>query len=137
VKITFVSLKPPKINTTLIAPASQTFHALKTRLAEETKHNPLAFRFLLKNKAIGDSKSVHEVFGQAEEAQVTVMVMKNVGSSSPSNASQESAEKMVIENDGFWEGIRSVVMEKYQGERDKEEVFSALKSGFVEKFGTA
>jgi hypothetical protein len=137
VKITFVSLKPPKINTTLTAPPSQTFHALKTRLAEETKHNPLALRFLLKNKAISDSKSVHEVFGETEEAQVTVMVMKNVGSSSPSSASQESGEKMVIDSDGFWEGIRSVVIEKYQGERDKEEVFAALKNGFEAKFGSA
>jgi hypothetical protein len=137
VKITFVSLKPPKINTTLTAPPSQTFHALKTRLAEETKQNPLALRFLLKNKAISDSKSVHEVFGETEEAQVMVMVMKNVGSSSPSSASQESGEKMVIDSDGFWEGIRSVVMEKYQGKRDKEEVFAALKNGFEEKFGSA
>jgi hypothetical protein len=137
VKITFTSLKPPKINTTLTAPPSQTFHALKTRLAEETNLNPLSLRFLLKNKAISDSKSVHEVFGETEEATVTVMVMKNVGPSMTSGAGQESGEKMVVDNDGFWDGIRSVVMEKYQGERDKEEVFAALKKGFAEKFGSA
>jgi len=140
VKIMFTSLKPPKINVTLRAPPSQTFHSLKTRLAEETKLNTLALRFLLKNKAIGDSKSVQEVFGQAEEGQITVMVMKNISttttSMSASSSSQESG-KMVIENDGFWEGIRQVVMDKYNGAEDREAVFAALKKGYEEKFGSA
>jgi hypothetical protein len=138
VQIKFTSLKPPKIDTTLIAPLSQTFHALKTRLAEETNLNPLALRFLFKNKAIGDSKSVHEVFGQVDTAQVTVMVMKSVGStpttSTTSSASQEG-EKMVVDNDEFWESIQAVVMDKFKGQQDKEEVFKALKGGFREKFG--
>lgn len=80
---------------------------------------------------------MHEVFGGTEEATVTVMVMKNIGPSTTSGAGQESGEKMVIDNDGFWDGIRNVVMERYQGERDKEEVFAALKKGFAEKFGSA
>ena len=137
-QIKFTSLKPPKIDTTLIAPLSQTFHALKTRLAEETNLNPLALRFLVKNKAIGDSKSVHEVFGQVDTAQVTVMVMKSVGStpttSTTSSAGQEG-EKMVVDNDEFWESIQAVVMDKFKGQQDKEEVFKALKGGFREKFG--
>ena len=137
-QIKFTSLKPPKIDTTLIAPLSQTFHALKTRLAEETNLNPLALRFLVKNKAIGDSKSVHEVFGQVDTAQVTVMVMKSVGStpttSTTSSAGQEG-EKMVVDNDEFWESIQEVVMDKFKGQQDKEEVFKALKGGFREKFG--
>jgi hypothetical protein len=136
VKIKFTSLKAPKIDVTLTAPPSQTFHALKTRLAEETKLNPLALRFLFKNKAISDSKSVQEVFGQVEEAQITVMVMKGVSSSqsSTSNASQEG-EKMVTDDDEFWTGIREVVMGKYKGPHGKEEVFGALKKGFDESFG--
>ena len=138
-QIKFTSLKPPKIDTTLTAPPSQTFHALKTRLAEETNLNPLALRFLLKNKAISDSKSVHEVFGQVDTAQVTVMVMKGVGSSTTttntsSSASQEG-EKMAVDNDQFWEGIRAVVVDKFKGSQDKEEVFKALQGGFREKFG--
>jgi hypothetical protein len=138
VQIKFTSLKPPKIDTTLTAPSSQTFHALKTRLAEETNLNPLALRFLVKNKAIGDSKSVHEVFGQVDTAQVTVMVMKSVGStpttSTTSSAGQEG-EKMVVDNDEFWESIQEVVMDKFKGQQDKEEVLKALKGGFREKFG--
>jgi hypothetical protein len=138
VQIKFTSLKPPKIDTTLTAPPSQTFHALKTRLAEETNLNPLALRFLVKNKAISDSKSVHEVFGQVDTAQVTVMVMKSVGStpttSTTSSASQEG-EKMVVDNDEFWESIQAVVMDKFKGQQGKEEVFKALKGGFREKFG--
>ena len=136
--IKFTSLKAPKINTTLTAPPSQTFHALKTRLAEETKLNPLAIRFLLKNKAISDSKSVLEVFGQTEEAQVTVMVMKNIGATTttPTTATVDG-EKMDVESDEFWESIQKVVEEKFKGSQDKDEVFAALKRGYQEKFGTA
>ena len=135
-KIKFTSLKPPKINTTLTAPPSQTFHALKTRLAEETKLNPLAIRFLLKNKAISDSKSILEVFGQTEEAQVTVMVMKNVGATTTTTATVEGG-KMDVENDEFWESVRNVIEEKFKGAQDKDEVFAALKKGYQEKFGSA
>lgn len=136
--IKFTSLKPPKINTILTAPPSQTFHALKTRLAEETKLNPLAIRFLLKNKAISDSKSVLEVFGQTEEAQVTVMVMKNVGATTTTpTAVTIDGEKMDVESDEFWESIQKVVEEKFKGSHDKDEVFAALKRGYQEKFGTA
>lgn len=134
-KIKFTSLKPPKINTTLTAPPSQTFHALKTRLAEETKLNPVALRFLFKNKAISDSKSVVEVFGQTEEAQVTVMVMKNVGGTTTTNTATVDPEKMGVENDEFWESIEKVVEEKFKGAQDKAEVFAALKRGYQEKFG--
>ena len=139
-QIKFTSLKPPKIDTTLTAPPSQTFHALKTRLAEETNLNPVALRFLLKNKAISDSKSVQEVFGQVETAQVTVMVMKSVGSSTSttttttSSASQDG-ENMAVDNDQFWGDIRAVIMDKFKGSQDKEEVFNALQSGFRDKFG--
>jgi hypothetical protein len=137
VKIKFTSLKPPKIDTTLIVPPSQTFHALKTRLAEELTLNPLAIRFLVKNKAITDSKSIVEVFGQAEEAQITVMMMKNVESApAPTNSSQDG-EKMVVENEEFWEGIREVVMDKFTGVQDKDKVFAALKRGYQDKFGLA
>ena len=134
-QIKFTSLKPPKIDTTLTAPPSQTFHALKTRLAEETNLNPLALRFLVKNKAISDSKSVHEVFGLVDTAQVTVMVMKSVGSTSTTSSASQEGEKMVVDNDEFWESIQVVVMDKFKGQQDKEEVFKALKGGFREKFG--
>ena len=137
-QIKFISLKPLKIDTTLTAPPSQTFHALKIRLAEEANLNPLALRFLLKNKAISDSKSVHEVFGQVDMAQVTVMVMKSVGSStttSTTSSASQQEEKMVVDNDDFWESIRGVVMDTFKGSQDKEEVFKALKGGFREKFG--
>ena len=82
---------------------------------------------------------MQEVFGPVETAQVTVMVMKSVSSSTTttsttSSASQEG-EKMVVENDEFWESIRAVVMDKFKGTQDKEEVFKALKGGFGEKFG--
>jgi len=142
VKITFTSIKPPKINTTLVAPRSQTFHALKSRLAEEIGLNAASLRFLLKNKAIGDSKSVQEIFGQEEEAQVTVMVMKSVGSTSTSAASATSAVsqegvKMQIDDDTFWEEIKKVVMEKYPGEASKEEVYAALRKGYEDKFKAA
>jgi hypothetical protein len=137
VKIKFTSLKPPKIDTVLTASPSQTFHALKTRLAEELNVNPLSLRLLFKNKAVSDSKSVHEVFGQAEEAQITVMVMKNVASTTTSNVGSQDGDKMVIDNEGFWEGVRQVVMDKYRGLRDKEEVFAALKKGYEDKFGSA
>jgi hypothetical protein len=136
VNIKFTSLKPPKINATLTAPLSQTFHALKIRLAEETKLNPLAIRFLLKNKAISDSKSALEVFGQTEEAQVTVMVMKNVGATTATTATADG-EKMEIENDGFWDSVRKVIEENFKGSQDKDEVFAALKRGYQEKFGSA
>jgi hypothetical protein len=136
VKIKFTSLKPPKIDTTLTAPPSQTFHALKARLAEETKLNPLALRFLLKNKAINDSKSVLEVFGETEEAQITVMVMKNVSAPTTTTAVTDG-EKMEIENDEFWETVRKVIEEKFKGPQDKDEVFAALKRGYQEKFGSA
>lgn len=144
VTITFTSLKPPKICTTLIAPYSQTFHALKARLAEETNLNPQQLRFLLKNKAIGDSKSVQEVFGETtDEASVTVMVMKtpaatttpgSAGSAGSANSAGEG-EKMVVDLDAFWEGVREAVMGKYQGGHDKEEVFAALKKGYQDAFG--
>jgi len=139
VQIKFTSLKPPKIDATLSAPPSQTFHALKTRLAEETNLNPLAIRFLFKNRAINDSRSVQEVFGSVEAAQVTVMVMKNVSSdtttSSVTSSASQEGEKMIVENEEFWESIRAVVMDKFKGTQDKEEVFQALKGGFGNKFG--
>ena len=95
----------------------------------------------MKNKAIGDSKSVLEVFGQVEEAQVTVMIMKNVGSTTTTTTTTSSGsqdgEKMEIENDEFWEGVRNVIEEKFKGGQDKEEVFAALKRGFQDKFGPA
>ena len=142
-KITFTSLKPPKINTTLLAPCSQTFHALKARLAEETNLIPQQLRFLLKNKAIGDSKSVQEVFGETtEEATVTVMVMKSPAGTTTSgstgsagSAAAAEGEKMAVDLDSFWEGVRETVMGKYQGEYDKEEVLTALKKGYQDKFG--
>lgn len=135
VKITFTSLKPPKINTTLVAPRSHTFHQLKSRLAEETNLNPASIRFLLKNKAIGDSKSIQEVFGQDEEAQITVMVMKSPSTStSASSASNQNTDKMQIDNDGFWEEIKKVVMEKYPGQANKEDVYAALRKGYEDKF---
>ena len=137
VKIKFTSLKAPKIDTTLAAPPSQTFHALKTRLAEETKLNPLAIRFLFKNKAISDSKSVLEVFGQTDEAQVTVMVMKNIGATSTTTTATVDGEKMEVENYEFWESVRKVIEEKFKGAQDKDEVFAALKRGYQEKFGSA
>ena len=138
-KIRFTSLKPPKIDTTFTVAPSQTFHAVKVHLADETKLNPLALRFLFKNKAINDSKSVQEVFGQAEEVQVTVMVMKNASSpqSTQSKSSQIEPEKIDVGNEEFWNGIRAVVLEKFNGTHDKEEVFAALKYGFQEHFGTS
>jgi hypothetical protein len=138
VKITFTSLKPPKINTTLTALPSQTFHAIKTRLAEETNLNISSLRLLLKNKAISDSKTVQEVFGETTEAQVTVMVMKsNTTTTTTTTTSSDGSDKMDVDNDVFWEGIRAVVNEKYAGQSDKEEVFAALKKGFHDKFGSA
>ena len=136
--ITFTSLKSTGVNITLTAPPSQTFHALKARVSEETGISPLALRLLIKNKAINDSKSVQEVFGETQEGQVTVMVMKNVSStaSSKASAAQDEGEKMVVENEGFWEAIREVVLQKYSGTGDKEEVLVALKKGYEQKFGS-
>jgi hypothetical protein len=137
VKITFTSIKPPKINTSLVAPRSQTFHALKSRLAEETNLNPASIRFLLKNKAVGDSKSVQEVFGQDEEAQITVMVMKSTGTpstNSAASASNQEEDKMETDKDPFWEEIKKVVMAKYTGQSSKEEVFAALRKGYEDNF---
>ena len=78
------------------------------------------------------------MFGQVDTAQVTVMVMKSVGSTpttgTTSSASQER-EKMVVDNDEFWGSIQAVVVDKFKGQQDKEEVFKALKDGFREKFG--
>lgn len=138
VTITFTSLKSAGVNVTLTAPPSQTFHALKTRVSESTGINPLALRFLIKNKAINDSKSVQEVFGETQEGQVTVMVMKNVSATtnSKSSTSQDAGDKMVVENEEFWEGIRDVVLQKYSGTGDKKEVLAALKKGYQDKFGT-
>ena len=106
----------------------------------------MALRFLLKNKAIGDSKSVQEVFGQDEEAQITVMVMKNVTSSSttttttPTTTSSSrggGGENMeIIDNDAFWEEIKNVVMEKYVGKANKEDVYASLRKGYEDKFKT-
>jgi len=122
-----------------VAPLSQTFHALKTRLAEETNLNPQQLRFLLKNKAIGDSKSVQEVFGETEEASITVMVMKtpaaSVASGTAGNAAAAEGDKMDVDHDAFWEGVKEAVMAKYQGGHDKEKVFAALKKGYQDTFG--
>jgi hypothetical protein len=141
VAITFTSLKSAGVNVTLTAPPSQTFHALKARLSETTGFNVSALRFLIKNKAINDSKSVQEVFGEALEGHVTVMVMKtpsatNAVTGPKTGAVSDEGEKMVIENEGFWEGIREVVLQKYSGSGDKEEVLAALKKGYQEKFGS-
>ena len=109
--IKFTSLKPPKIDTILNALPFQTFHTLKTRLVEKLNLNPLSLRFLFKNKAVSDSKSVHEVFGEATEGQITVIVMKNVATAvNIANLGRQADEdKITIENDEFWEGIRNVV----------------------------
>ena len=124
---------------TLIAPLSLTFHALKSRLAEKQQLNPLAVRLLYKNKAVGDSKSLHEVFGDSvAEAQLTVMVMKNIPSSSlPSTSGPGAARSGSEEGEEFWGEIRRVVWDKYGGSKDKEEVFEALRKGFTDKFGGA
>jgi hypothetical protein len=144
--IRFTSLKPPKLDVTLTAPPSQTFHALKSRLAEKEGMNPLAIRLLYKKKAINDSKSLHEVFGEgATDAQLTVMVMKNVpstasastASTSSVDASGGSLDSVGEEGEEFWREIRRVVGEKYAGSRDKEEVFEALRKGYKDKFGGA
>jgi Ubiquitin family len=126
---------------TLNAPPSQTFHALKSRLAEQQQLNPLAIRLLYKNKAISDSKSLHEVLGNATEAQITVMIMKTPVSVSQT-PSATSAGSSVWEtattgstDEEFWGEIRRVVRDRYAGPRDKDEVFEALKKGFMDKFG--
>jgi hypothetical protein len=141
VAITFTSLKSAGVNITLTAPPSQTFHALKARVSETTGIDVSALRLLIKNKAINDSKSVQEVFGEAVEGHVTVMVMKspsgtNAAKGSKTGAASIEGEKMVIENEGFWEGIREVVLQKYSGTGDKEEVLAALKKGYQDKFGS-
>jgi len=123
----------------LTAPLSLTFHALKSRLAENEKLNPLAIRLLYKNKAISDSKSLHEVFGDGvAEAQLTVMMMKNIPSSTSSaSTSRAGAAGPDSEGEEFWGEIRRVVWDKYSGSNNKEEVFEALRKGFTEKFGAA
>jgi len=140
VKIRFTSLKAPRIDVTLTAGPSQTFHALKTRLAEQANLNPLALRLLIKNKAVNDSKSVQEVFGQTEAAQVTVMVMKNVASTSSTSATSSSSQVeggKTTDNDAFWEGIRQVVMDRYKGAEDKQQVFATFQKAYGEAFGSA
>lgn len=141
VKVRFTSLKAPRIDVTLTAPPSQTFHALKTRLAEQANLNPLALRLLVKNKAVNDSKSVQEVFGQTEAAQVTVMVMKNVASTGSTSASTSSSSQVeggkTTDSDAFWEGIRQVVMDRYKGAQDKEQVFATFQKAYGEAFGSA
>jgi hypothetical protein len=129
VTIHFTSVKPPKINFSMTVSASQTFHAVKTKFAEEQTLNPLSIRFLSKNKAVGDSKSVKEVFGDAAEGQITVMVMKVAAS-----ATREA--EMSVDYDAFWEEIRRVVMEKYPGPKERGQVFEALKRGYAERFET-
>ena len=44
-------------------------------------------------------------------------------------------ERMTIDLDRFWEGVREVVMERYPGEYPKEEVVAALKRGYQDAFG--
>ena len=139
VNIKFTSLKPPKIDINLMASPLQTFMALKTQVAEKLDLNPSLLRFLLKNKAISDSKSVHEVFGDATEAQIIVMVMKSANPSVASMAtssSQQGEEKMAVNNDDFWESIRLTITQKYKGTEDKEDVFAAFVKGYADKFGS-
>jgi hypothetical protein len=128
------------LDVTLTAPPSQTFHALKSRLAEQQHLNPLAIRLLHKNKAISDSKSLHEVLGDAIEAQITVMIMKTPVSSQTPSATSAGSSVWETATTGstdeeFWGEIKRVVREKYAGPGDKDEVFEALKRGFMDKFG--
>jgi hypothetical protein len=95
-------------------------------VAQDIKQNPLALRFLFKNKAVSDSKSVKEVVGDVQEAQITVMTMKI--------APSVKQEEMVVDHDEFWAEILRVVMEKYQGTQDKDDVFAALKKGYEDKY---
>ena len=122
----------------LTAPLSLTFHALKSRLAENEKLNPLVIRLLYKNKAISDSKSLHEVFGDGvAETQLTVMVMKNIPSSTSSVSTSGGGAARPDSESGeeFWGEIRRVVRDKYGGSNNKEDVFEALRKGFTDKFG--
>ena len=133
------------MDTILIAPLSQTFHALKLRLAEQAKLNPTALRFLVKNKAISDSKSVQEVFSPNEEAHITVMVMKSSGVNSPvtpvtgtsAPSQSDEGDRMVIDDEEFWNGVREIVEVRYRGTRDKEDVYNALRKGYDDKFGSS
>ena len=43
---------------------------------------------------------------------------------------------MEIDNDAFWEGIKKVVMEKYVGQVNKEDVYASLRKGYEDKFKT-
>lgn len=84
------------------------------------------------------------MFGQDEEAQITVMVMKNMTSPSTTttttttttSSSRGEGENMEIDNDAFWEGIKKVVMEKYVGQVNKEDVYASLRKGYEDKFKT-
>jgi hypothetical protein len=137
VRIRFSSLKAPKIDSTIAALPSQTFLALKTRLAEDLGLNASSLRFLFKNKAVSDSKSVRELFGDQKEGQITVMVMKGATPSKASTSTSENQPEanMAIDNDDFWDSIRVVITDKYKGGQGKDEVFTALKKGYEDKFG--
>ena len=89
---------------------------------------------------------MQEVFGQAEEGSVTVMVMKSPAGSAASGSAGSAVaggsvgtgegERMTIDLDGFWEGVREVIMARYPGEYPKEEVVAAFKRGYQDAFGT-
>lgn len=65
------------------------------------------------------------------------MVMKNVASATTTTTTATvDGEKMDVESNEFWEGIREVVEDKFKGSQDKNEVFAALKRGYQEKFGS-
>jgi hypothetical protein len=124
------------MDVTLTAPPSQTFHALKSRLAEQQHLNPASIRLLHKNKAISDSKSLHEVLGDATDAQITVMIIKTRVSQTPSAGSSAWETATTGSTDeAFWGEIRRVVNERYAGPGDKEEVFEAMRKGIMDKFG--
>ena len=42
----------------------------------------------------------------------------------------------IIDNDAFWEEIKNVVMEKYVGKANKEDVYASLRKGYEDKFKT-
>jgi hypothetical protein len=58
------------------------------------------------------------------------MVMKSLAQ----NVKSEEKPEMQIDHDEFWAEIFRVVVEKFKGTEDKEEVFAALKKGYEDKF---
>jgi hypothetical protein len=86
---------------------------------------------------------VQEIFGPVDEGSVIVMVMKSptgsttstsAGSAGGASVASDQGERMTIDLDAFWEGVREVVMERYPGGVPKEEVLAALKKGYQDAF---